>query len=52
MNARQLRYPLIVGSVLLLIAAVYSDAQRWNSEPLIEFVGMVSIMTTAAIWWK
>ena len=52
MNAHQLRYPLIAGSVMFLIAAVYSDAQRWSVEPWIEFLGIVSIIATAAIWWR
>jgi hypothetical protein len=49
-NARQLRYPLIAGSVLLLLAAVYSDANQLTIEPLIELTGMMLIIITAAIW--
>jgi hypothetical protein len=49
-NARQLRYPLIAGSVLLLLAAVYSDANQLTIEPLIELLGVVLILITAAIW--
>lgn len=49
-NARQLRYPLIAGSVLLLLAAVYSDANKLTIEPLIELLGVVLILITAAIW--
>jgi hypothetical protein len=49
-NARQLRYPLFVGSVLLLLAAVYSDANQLSIEPLIELTGVVLILMTAAIW--
>ena len=51
-NARQLRYPLIAGSVLLLFAAVYSDANKLAVEPLIELSGMVLIIMTAAVWGK
>ena len=41
-----------MGSVLLLLAAVYSDANKLSIEPLIELSGMILIITTAAIWWK
>lgn len=49
-NARHLRYPLFAGSVLLLLAAVYSDANQLSIEPLIELTGVVLIFMTAAIW--
>jgi len=48
----QLRYPLFIGSVLLLLAAVYSDANKLSIEPLIELSGMILIIMTAAIWRK
>ncbi len=51
-NARQLRYPLFVGSVLLLLAAVYSDVNQLSIEPLVELTGMMLIIMTAAIWRK
>lgn len=51
-NARQLRYPLFAGSVLLLLAAVYSDANKLSIEPLIELTGIILIVITAAIWRK
>jgi len=41
-----------VGSVLLLLAAVYSDANKLSIEPLIELSGMILIIMTAAVWWK
>ncbi len=51
-NARQLRYPLFAGSILLLLAAVYSDVNQLAIEPLIELSGMILIIMTAAVWWK
>lgn len=49
-NAHQLRYPLMAASVLLLLAAVYSDANRLAIEPLVEIAAMILIITTAAAW--
>jgi len=51
-NARQLRYPLFAGSVLLLLAAVYSDANKLSIEPLVELLGIILIIMTAAIWGR
>jgi hypothetical protein len=49
-NAHQLRYPLMAASVLMLLAAVYSDANRLAIEPLVEIAAMILIITTAAAW--
>jgi hypothetical protein len=51
-NAHQLRHPLIAASVLMLLAAVYSDANRLAIEPLVEIAAMILIITTAAVWRK
>ena len=41
-----------MGSVLLLLAAVYSDVNQLSIEPLVELTGMMLIIMTAAIWRK
>ncbi len=40
----------MAASVLLLLAAVYSDANRLAIEPLVEIAAMILIITTAAAW--
>ena len=49
-DPHQLQYPLVAASVLMLIAAVYSDANRLAIEPLAEIAAMILIITTAAVW--
>ncbi|UEC43395.1 MAG: hypothetical protein METHAR1v1_1340014 [Methanothrix sp.] len=49
-DPRQLRYPLVTASALMLMAAVYSDANRLAIEPLVEIAAMILLITTAAVW--
>ena len=49
-DPHQLQSPLVAASVLMLIAAVYSDANRLTIEPLAEIAAMILIITTAAVW--
>lgn len=51
-DPRQLRYPLVTASALMLMAAVYSDANRLTIEPLVEIAAMILLITTAAVWWR
>lgn len=36
----------------MLLAAVYSDANKLSIEPLIEMMAMIFLITTAAVWRK
>lgn len=36
----------------MLLAAVYSDANKLTVEPLIEITAMILLITTAAVWRK